>query len=146
MPGCHLSAICQPDGDELLGDQPRHQDQDGGALPQRARHGRASWRAILKCRSSEINYVCAGINHMAFYLRFEHNGEDLYPRIRQVLEARPRARRATWCATKCLSAWATLSPNPANTSAEYVPWFIKRDRPDLIEEFNIPLDEYITPL
>jgi alpha-galactosidase len=27
--------------------------------------------------------------------------------------------------------------------AEYVPWFIKRDRPDLIERFNIPLDEYI---
>jgi len=27
--------------------------------------------------------------------------------------------------------------------SEYVPWFIKRDRPDLIEEFNIPLDEYI---
>src|SRR6266536_5364985 len=26
----------------------------------------------------EINYVCAGINHMAFYLRFERNGEDLY--------------------------------------------------------------------
>ena len=27
--------------------------------------------------------------------------------------------------------------------SEYVPWFIKRDRPDLIEKFNIPLDEYI---
>ena len=27
--------------------------------------------------------------------------------------------------------------------AEYMPWFIKRDRPDLIEEFNVPLDEYI---
>jgi alpha-galactosidase len=27
--------------------------------------------------------------------------------------------------------------------SEYVPWFIKRDRPDLIERFNIPLDEYI---
>ena len=26
--------------------------------------------------------------------------------------------------------------------AEYVPWFIKRDRPDLIERFHIPLDEY----
>ena len=26
--------------------------------------------------------------------------------------------------------------------SEYVPWYIKRDRPDLIEEFNIPLDEY----
>ncbi len=28
--------------------------------------------------------------------------------------------------------------------SEYTPWFIKRDRPDLIEKFNIPLDEYIT--
>jgi alpha-galactosidase len=28
--------------------------------------------------------------------------------------------------------------------SEYTPWFIKRDRPDLIENFNIPLDEYIT--
>ena len=27
--------------------------------------------------------------------------------------------------------------------AEYVPWFVKRDRPDLIEAFNVPLDEYI---
>ena len=27
--------------------------------------------------------------------------------------------------------------------AEYVPWFIKRDRPDLIARFNVPLDEYI---
>ena len=27
--------------------------------------------------------------------------------------------------------------------AEYVPWFIKRDRPDLIDAFNIPLDEYL---
>jgi alpha-galactosidase len=26
--------------------------------------------------------------------------------------------------------------------AEYVPWFIKRDRPDLIDRFNVPLDEY----
>jgi alpha-galactosidase len=28
--------------------------------------------------------------------------------------------------------------------SEYTPWFIKRDRPDLIERFNIPLDEYMT--
>jgi alpha-galactosidase len=28
--------------------------------------------------------------------------------------------------------------------SEYTPWFIKRDRPDLIEKFNVPLDEYIT--
>ncbi len=38
----------------------------------------------------EINYVSAGINHMAFYLQFERKSdggvEDLYPRIRQVLD------------------------------------------------------------
>src|SRR6185436_5603419 len=33
----------------------------------------------------EINYVSAGINHMAFYLKFERNGEDLYPKIKQVI-------------------------------------------------------------
>ena len=32
----------------------------------------------------EVNYLCAGINHMAFYLNFERNGEDLYPQIREV--------------------------------------------------------------
>src|SRR5690349_489027 len=32
----------------------------------------------------QINYICAGINHMAFYLKFEHDGQDLYPLIRQV--------------------------------------------------------------
>ena len=34
----------------------------------------------------EINYLVAGINHMAFYLKFERNGQDLYPRLRQVVE------------------------------------------------------------
>ena len=40
----------------------------------------------------EINYLCAGINHMAFYLRFEKDGQDLYPLIRKVYEEGTRAR------------------------------------------------------
>ena len=35
----------------------------------------------------EINYLCAGINHVAFYLKFERDGEDLYPLIRKVAES-----------------------------------------------------------
>jgi alpha-galactosidase len=42
---------------------------------------------------NEINYICAGINHMAFYLKFERNGEDLYPQIRKVLEEKSYGRR-----------------------------------------------------
>jgi alpha-galactosidase len=90
----------------------------------------------------EINYICAGINHMAFYLRFERDGEDLYPRIRQVLEEGrvPNGNRVRYEMFKRLGYFVTES---SEHFAEYVPWFIKRDRPDLIEEFNIPLDEYI---
>ncbi len=90
----------------------------------------------------EINYVVAGINHMAFYLKFERNGEDLYPRIRQVIEENrvPDYNRVRYEMFKRLGYFVTES---SEHFSEYVPWFIKRDRPDMIEQFNIPLDEYI---
>lgn len=95
----------------------------------------------------EITYRCAGINHMAFYLRFERhlpNGEveDLYPRLHQVIaEGRvPDWNRVRYEVFKRLGYFVTES---SEHFSEYVPWFIKRDRPDLIERFNIPLDEYI---
>jgi alpha-galactosidase len=89
----------------------------------------------------EINYVCAGINHMAFYLTFERAGEDLYPAIRRVLEEErvPDWNRVRYEMFKRLGYFVTES---SEHFSEYVPWFIKRDRPDLIEQFNIPLDEY----
>ena len=49
----------------------------------------------------EIDYLAAGINHMAFYLRFERDGEDLYPRLRALARVGRRSRRATACATRC---------------------------------------------
>jgi len=94
----------------------------------------------------EINYLCAGINHMAFYLRFECQTEagveDLYPRIRQVVDRDrvPDWNRVRYEVFNRLGYFVTES---SEHFSEYVPWFIKRDRPDLIEQFNIPLDEYI---
>ncbi len=90
----------------------------------------------------EINYVCAGINHMAFYLRFERNGEDLYPLLYQVIdEGRvPDWNRVRYEMLKRLGYFVTES---SEHFSEYTPWFIKHDRPELIERFNIPLDEYI---
>lgn len=90
----------------------------------------------------EIDYLCAGINHMAFYLKFERQGEDLYPRIRQVIQDGrvPAKNRVRYEVLKYLGYFVTES---SEHFAEYVPWFIKRDRPDLIEQLNIPLDEYI---
>jgi len=95
----------------------------------------------------EIRYLCAGINHMAFYLKFERRlpdgtMEDLYPRIRKVIdEGRvPDWNRVRYEVFRHFGYFVTES---SEHFSEYVPWFIKRDRPDLIEKFNIPLDEYI---
>ena len=97
----------------------------------------------IKVPIEEINYLSAGINHMAFYLRFERDGEDLYPLIRQVAaEGRiPDWNRVRYELFRHLGYFVTES---SEHFSEYVPWFIKRDRPDLIGNFNIPLDEYIS--
>jgi alpha-galactosidase len=91
----------------------------------------------------EISYLCAGINHMAFYLKFERDGQDLYPLIRRVVEEDrvPDWNRVRYKMFTRLGYFVTES---SEHFAEYVPWFIKRDRPDLIESFNIPLDEYVS--
>ncbi len=95
----------------------------------------------------EVNYLCAGINHMAFYLRFERKGqdgiiEDLYPRLHQVVKGGrvPEWNRVRYEMLKRLGYFVTES---SEHFSEYTPYFIKRDRPDLVEKFNVPIDEYI---
>lgn len=89
----------------------------------------------------EINYVVAGINHVAFFLRFERNGQDLYPEIERVIsEGRvPDGNRVRYDMFKRLGYFVTES---SEHFSEYTPWYIKQGREDLIEKFNIPLDEY----
>jgi alpha-galactosidase len=89
----------------------------------------------------EISYHVAGINHMAFFLKYEWNGQDAYPLVRRVLEEgrAPAGNRVRYEMLRRLGYFVTES---SEHFSEYVPWFIKRDEPDLIERFNIPLDEY----
>ena len=96
----------------------------------------------LDVPAEEINYKVAGINHMAFFLTLEHNGADLYPALHKVVaEGRvPAWNRVRYEMLERLGYFVTES---SEHFSEYVPWFIKRGRPDLIEEFNIPLDEYL---
>jgi alpha-galactosidase len=92
----------------------------------------------------DISYHVAGINHMAFYLNFQnkHTGEDLYPLIHQVYdEGRvPEWNRVRYDLFKRLGYFVTES---SEHLSEYVPWYIKNEHPELIEQFNIPLDEYL---
>lgn len=92
----------------------------------------------------DINYVVAGINHMAFYLKFENRktGEDLYPLIQKVYdEGRvPDTNRVRYEMFNRLGYFVTES---SEHFSEYTPWFIKNSAPELIEKYNVPLDEYI---
>jgi alpha-galactosidase len=87
----------------------------------------------------EVAFVAAGINHQAFILRFEHDGEDLYPRLDARIAADPELqRRVRFALYRRLRFFPTESSEHA---AEYVPWFMRHD--DQIERFRIPVDVYV---
>ena len=87
---------------------------------------------------NELDYLCAGINHLAFYVRLEHDGADVYPRLREVTP--PDWNRVRYAILDHFGFFVTES---SEHFAEYSPWFIKDGRDDLIERFNVPLDLYL---
>jgi alpha-galactosidase len=87
---------------------------------------------------NELDYLCAGINHVAFYLRLEQDGHDVYPRLREVTP--PDWNRVRYAVLEHFGYFVTES---SEHFAEYSPWFIKAGRDDLIERFNVPLDLYL---
>jgi alpha-galactosidase len=91
--------------------------------------------------AGEVEYVCAGINHLAFYLELRHLGRDLYPELRRRLD---EGRIPAWNRVRyeVLRHFGYFCTESSEHLAEYVPWFIKQARPELVEEFNVPLDEY----
>ena len=91
--------------------------------------------------AAEIDYLCAGINHVAFYLKLEHRGRDLYPRLREVVA---RGRVPDWNRVRydLLGRVGYFVTESSEHFSEYTPWYIKDGREDLIGRFNVPLDEY----
>ena len=96
---------------------------------------------IIGLPEDEIDYLCAGINHMAFYTKFEHQGRDLYPELQAIAAAKryPPHERVRFTMLQRLGYFVTES---SEHFSEYVPWFIKQGRPELIDRYNVPLDEY----
>ncbi len=78
----------------------------------------------------DITYLCAGINHQAFYLDYRWKGEDAYPLIRQAVEEHYQDEIVRNEIFRHLGYYVTESSGHAS---EYVAWF--RKRPDLIEKY-----------
>jgi alpha-galactosidase len=96
----------------------------------------------------EINYICAGINHVAFYLKFERDGEDLYPKIAEVAKRKNNKLPRRWddlsdaVRYEMFRRLGYFVTESSEHFSEYSPWFIKKEHPKLIKDFYIPLDEY----
>jgi alpha-galactosidase len=98
----------------------------------------ARWTGVP---AQELHKVVAGINHMAFFLKLEHRGRDLYPALFDIIDNGnvPPHNRVRFEMMRRVGFYVTES---SEHFAEYVPWFITSHQPELIDRFNIPLDEY----
>lgn len=89
---------------------------------------------------SEINYVVAGINHMAWFLKLEHKGKDLYPQLFDCLD-KPEIYGDNKVRFEIMRHFGYFVTESSEHMAEYVPYFIKRE--ELIGKLDIPIDEYV---
>ncbi len=89
----------------------------------------AEWLGINK---DEIDYKCMGVNHTAFYTVLEHNGEDLYPRLRELLKNEEYLNKEQVRNEMFLKLGYYVTESSGHNS-EYNQWF--RKRPDLIEKY-----------
>jgi alpha-galactosidase len=80
----------------------------------------------------ELDYLAAGINHMAFYLRLEHDGVDQYPGLEARRRGGPRPRLEPR-ALRPARRFGYFVTESSEHLAEYVPWYIKRAHPELLE-------------
>jgi len=97
----------------------------------------------LDMPQDNVQWNIAGINHMAWLLSITRNGEDLYPEIKRRAAAKNAEGKhydmVRFDLMKHLGYYITES---SEHNAEYGPYYIKDKYPELIERFNIPLDEY----
>ena len=88
-----------------------------------------------------IQWKIAGINHQAWLLEVSRNGQDLYPEIKRRAAERTQ-KHDDMVRYEMMKRFGYYVTESSEHNAEYMPFFIKDKYPELIERFNIPLDEY----
>lgn len=83
----------------------------------------------------EIDFVCAGINHQAWYLDFKVNGVDAYPQIYQAITESEEIYNMEQVRNEMFLALGKYVTESSGHNSEYNWWF--RKRPDLIEKYCI---------
>lgn len=91
--------------------------------------------------TDNVDYKIAGINHMGWLLEIKRNGEDLYPEIKE-RAADLKDKHNDMVRHEIMKTFGYYVTESSEHNAEYLPYFIKSKYPELIERYNIPLDEY----
>ncbi len=86
-----------------------------------------------------VRFLTAGFNHQAFVLRFEQDGESLYPRLAEIIESSPELRRRV--RVEIFRRFGYFPTESSEHSAEYVPWFMRHD--DQVGQFRIFVGDYL---
>jgi alpha-galactosidase len=88
---------------------------------------------------ARVRFLTAGFNHQAFVLRFEQDGESLYPRLAEVIESSPELRRRV--RVEIYRRFGYFPTESSEHSAEYVPWFMRHD--DQVGRYRIFVGDYL---
>lgn len=84
-----------------------------------------------------------GINHMAWLLDIrDRDGQDLYPEIKERAKRKNLEKHEDMVRFDYIDKLGYYCTESSEHNAEYNPWFIKSRCPELIDAYNIPLDEY----
>jgi len=86
----------------------------------------------LKKPIGEIDYTCAGINHLAWYIQYRWNGQDAYPLLRNIIE-KPEIYNEEIVRNEMFRHLGYYVTESSGHNSEYNWWF--RKRPDLIEKY-----------
>ena len=103
----------------------------------------------------------AGINHMAWLLEITRDGKDLYPELKKIAAKKVKEWRknkqefidggrkiknqadgGNMIRLEMMRLFGYYVTESSEHNAEYAPWWIKSQYPELIDEYRIPLDEY----
>ena len=89
----------------------------------------------IGAEEADISYLCAGINHQAFYLEYTWKGKDAYPLIRKAITEREEVYNEEIVRNEMYLALDYYVTESSGHNSEYNAWF--RKRPDLIEKYCI---------
>lgn len=97
----------------------------------------------------DLQWKIGGINHQAWLLEITDEGKDIYPEIKKRAEEKNKLARiqgnekhGDMVRFEIMKHFGYYTTESSEHNAEYTPYWIKNKYPELIEEFNIPLDEY----